>query len=54
MLDSQDKKELAEVERALNDTFVYDDYGKNSPNKCSICPFPICREPHRKNHKCWF
>lgn len=57
MLDSQDKKDLAEVERRLNDTFVYDDYGKNSPgynryNKCSMCPFPICRT--HKNYECWF
>lgn len=54
MLDSQDKKDLAEVERRLNDTFVYDDYGKNSQgyNKCSMCPCPICRT--HKNWKCWF
>ena len=57
MLDSQDKKDLAEVERRLNDTFVYDDYGKNSRgynryNKCSMCPFPLCRT--HKNYKCWF
>lgn len=52
MLDSQDKKDLAEVERRLNDTFVYDDYGKNSRgyNKCFDCPLyrkcqedPVCR-----------
>lgn len=52
MLDTQDKKELAEVERAINDTFVYDDYGKNSRgyNKCLECPLyrkcqedPACR-----------
>lgn len=54
MLDSKDKEELAEVERRLNDTFVYDDYGKNSRgyDKCSMCPFPICRT--HKNYKCWF
>lgn len=63
MLDSQDKIELAEVERRLNDTFVYDDYGKNNRgydkcsngrgyNKCSMCPFPICRT--HTNYKCWY
>lgn len=31
MLDSQDKKELAEVERRLNDTFVYDDCELHPP-----------------------
>ena len=52
MLDSKDKEELAEVERRLNDTFVYDDYDKNSRgyNKCLECPLyrkcqedPACR-----------
>ena len=54
MLDSQDKKDLAEWERRMNDNFVYDDYGKNSPNKCSTCPYPLCQLPNRKIYKCWY